>query len=61
MLRLPDVIGPFDETKRLMKYVAWFVSDHITLPIGFEDKDLRKKLSFVHSLDVVRVILQVLN
>ena len=23
-LRLPDVIGPFDETLRVMKYVIWF-------------------------------------
>jgi nucleoside-diphosphate-sugar epimerase len=23
-LRLPDVVGPFDETERMMKYVLWF-------------------------------------
>ena len=61
ILRLPDVIGPFDETKRLMKYVAWMTSDHIPQPIGFEEKDLQKKLSFVYSLDVVKVILQVID
>ena len=55
------MIGPFDETKRLLKYVAWLTSDQIPQSIGFEDKDLLKKLSFVYSLDVVRVILQVID
>ena len=60
-LRLPDVIGPFDETQRLQKYVAWFTFDQIKAPIGYEDKDLNRKLSFVYSEDVVKVILKVLD
>lgn len=37
-LRLPDVVGPFDETERMMKYVLWF-QNYIQLPIGIEAKD----------------------
>lgn len=60
-LRLPDVIGPFDDTKRVLKYVTWFQTEHISAPIGFEDKDLKKKLSLVYSVDVIKVILRVLD
>lgn len=59
-LRLPDVVGPFDETERMMKYVLWFSGLHkVDAPIGFEEKDLNKKLSFVHCDDVVKTIAKV--
>jgi nucleoside-diphosphate-sugar epimerase len=56
-LRLPDVVGPFDCTLRLMKYVLWF-SGPCKAPIGYEDKDFVKKVSFVHSDDVVKTIVK---
>lgn len=54
------MVGPFDETERMMKYVLWFSGHHeVKAPIGYEDKDFVKKLSFVHCDDVVKVIAKV--
>ena len=63
VLRLPDVVGPFDETERMLKYVLWFTTPEFSEkhPIGFEKKDLRKKLSFVYCDDVTRVVMQCLR
>lgn len=59
-LRLPDVVGPHDETERMMKYVLWF-NGYCKAKIGFEDKDFVKKLSFVHCEDVVKTIAKVFS
>ena len=59
-LRLPDVVGPFDETERMMKYVLWISGKHeCDAPIGYEDKDFIKKVCFVHCEDVAKTIAKV--
>ena len=59
-LRLPDVIGPFDDSYRFQKYVTWMQilmeGKHFG-KLGYEKKDLDQKLSFVYSKDVAKVIL----
>jgi nucleoside-diphosphate-sugar epimerase len=50
-LRLPDVIGEFDDTNRLWSYVLWIKSG---CPIHPGDPDI--PLSFVYARDVVRLV-----
>ena len=59
-LRLADVIGPFDETFRFWKYVAWANKQH-EYPMQIDRMACEKKLSFVFSKDVTTVIKKVLN
>ena len=57
MLRLADVIGAYDESFRVWKYVT-LLSDpeYSSVKVGVELKDTLTKLSFTYSSDVVRVI-----
>lgn len=58
-LRLPDVIGPYDNTDRFWIYQLWsVVSDKY--PVYIHEETNERKLSFVLSGDVVRGILSVL-
>jgi nucleoside-diphosphate-sugar epimerase len=58
MLRLADVIGAFDESFRVWKYVTLLSDpDYSSVKVGVEVKDTMTKLSFTYSSDVVRVIL----
>ena len=58
MLRLADVIGAYDESFRVWKYVT-LLSDpgYSSVKVSVEVKDTITKLSFTFSSDVVRVIL----
>lgn len=59
MLRLPDVIGPFDDSYRMQKLVLWMkmlMEGKQCLPLGYEAKDLDQPLSLVFSRDVTDVI-----
>ena len=50
-LRLPDVLGPFDNTERYWCSLEW-VQKSQEHPIELIDKDEQKPLSFVYSKDV---------
>ncbi|CAD7943051.1 unnamed protein product, partial [Amoebophrya sp. A25] len=52
-LRLPDVIGPFDDTGRLWAYWLWL---HSGEPILVSDRDAAQPLAVVFSGDVARFI-----
>jgi nucleoside-diphosphate-sugar epimerase len=56
ILRLPDVIGPFDESYRLWYYIEWIKNLHV-LPLELNEVDLFRKLSFVYSGDIVKIII----
>jgi nucleoside-diphosphate-sugar epimerase len=59
-LRLPDVVGPFDETKRFWKtYICAKCSDIVPFEIDEEMKTL--PMSFVYSKDVASFILQLVK
>lgn len=58
-LRLADVIGPYDETFRFWKYVAWALKSQ-ECPMHLDRMASEKKLSFVFSKDVTTVIKKVL-
>ncbi|XP_057306164.1 uncharacterized protein LOC130644534 [Hydractinia symbiolongicarpus] len=51
-LRLPDVIGPRDNTNRFWKYYMWAKINHIAGPVHITPNLRDKPLSFVYSLDV---------
>lgn len=55
ILRLPDVIGVFDESLRLWIYIEWIKNSQIK-PIQLEKVDTLRKLSFVVKDDVVKLI-----
>lgn len=59
ILRLPDVIGEFDESYRLWYYIIWLKYTEIK-PIEFEEIDLFRKLSFVLRDDIVHVIVELI-
>lgn len=59
-LRLPDVIGPRDNTNRFWKCVMWVKLNKIHGPIQIPDHLSQKPLSFVYSLDVGRLIYQLI-
>ena len=65
-LRLADVIGPFDNTKRFWLYLIWAKlaknkstkEDADKFKILINNKEhLNNKFSFTFSLDVIRVII----
>lgn len=76
-LRLADVIGPYDESFRLWKYVTWIktllgLQTRLVDPddkarvqarkIKYEQvKDTEKKLSITFSIDVVKTILRLID
>ena len=58
-LRLPDVIGPFDSSGRFWGYMEWIkVSDKH--PIHFNKFTPLRKLSFVFSKDVAKLLINLL-
>jgi nucleoside-diphosphate-sugar epimerase len=59
-LRLPDVIGPFDDSYRPWYYLIWFKYDNL-VPIELEEVDTVRKLSFVFSEDVAWFIIYILD
>ena len=58
ILRLPDVIGPFDGTYRLWLYIKWILFNQ-QYPIHLDSDSETKKLSFVYSEDVVEVLYKI--
>ena len=60
IIRLPDVLGTYDDTYRLWSYIEWIKLSHIN-PIEFETIDLVRPLSFVSKDDVCKLILKYLN
>lgn len=61
MLRLPDVIGPFDDTLRLWAYWHWLQAgpeNPVQVPGGSSEST---PLAFVFSLDVARFIANLLD
>ena len=61
-LRIPDVLGPFDDSYRMQKYVTWMqmlIDGKPFSKLGYEAKDLDFRSSFVFSKDVAKVILDV--
>jgi len=57
-LRLPDVLGTYDESYRLWYYIEWVKYSHIN-PIEVEKEDLYRKLSFVEKEDVIDLIIRI--
>lgn len=61
-LRLPDVIGPRDRTRRWWKYQLWLALHRtIDMPLHVPPFLAEKTLSFVFSDDVAQVIAQFIN
>jgi len=63
-LRLPDVIGPFDDSYRLQKLALWMKMVMDGKPcnrLGYEERDLHQPLSFVLSTDVASVIVRLIK
>ncbi|XP_060077209.1 uncharacterized protein LOC132556783 [Ylistrum balloti] len=59
LLRLPDVIGPRDNTYRWWMYQMWLkLSGYLERQISIPKFLLNHKLSFVYSLDVADLIVQ---
>lgn len=52
ILRLPDVIGPYDTTYSLWIYIKWILFNQ-QYPIHLDKESDKKQLSFVYSEDVV--------
>lgn len=62
ILRLPDVIGPRDRTRRWWSYQLWLaVHQKLKVPVHIPPFLTEKKLSFVYSGDVATVIAQFIN
>jgi len=61
-LRLPDVIGPRDNTYRWWIYQLWVkLADYIDKPLSVPKRFWNQPISFVYSNDVADVILDVIN
>jgi nucleoside-diphosphate-sugar epimerase len=59
-LRLPDVIGPFDNTERFWCYLTWLkYQNKYPIPISYAEEN--NKLSFVYSKDVVSQIIKLIE
>jgi nucleoside-diphosphate-sugar epimerase len=67
-LRLPDVLGPFDDSHRFWAYMLWikYFPDHpIEMVQGLysinykEEEDVLHKMSFVFSYDVADFIISI--
>ena len=54
-LRLPDVLGPFDNTNRYWCLLEW-IKQSKKHPLEVNAKDKLSKLSFVYSKDVAQLI-----
>jgi nucleoside-diphosphate-sugar epimerase len=59
-LRLPDVIGPNDNTHRFWRYQAWCIAGDAQ-PVMFSSRAATSPLSFVYSGDVARVVEAILS
>eukprot|EP00347_Sterkiella_histriomuscorum_P021610 403333379 len=59
-LRLPDVLGPYDETQRFWSLLIWLLNAD-KCPVHIDDLAKTQKLSFVFSKDVVKIITGILN
>ena len=61
IVRLADVIGPYDDSCRFWKYILWNQVSHIS-KIQLNTKDhLKQKLTFTFSQDVVNIIIAQLS
>jgi len=61
-LRLPDVIGPRDNTNRWWMYQLWLrLSGYLETPVSIPKFLLNRPLSFVYSDDVATAILNLLE
>lgn len=59
LLRLPDVIGPKDNTYRWWMYQLWLrLSGYLERQISIPEFLVNQRLSFVYSLDVADMIVQ---
>lgn len=58
-LRLPDVIGSFDESFRMWYYVEWIKNSKLR-KIEYEKVDLVRPLSFVLKDDVTELIYKII-
>lgn len=56
ILRLPDVLGPRDNTVRWWKYYMWTKLHHVLQPVDIPIKFQNKQLSVVYSVDIARLI-----
>ncbi|XP_076102498.1 uncharacterized protein LOC143071799 [Mytilus galloprovincialis] len=62
ILRLPDVVGPRDNTLRWWMYQLWIkLSDYLTRPITIPKRLFYKSLSFVYVKDVSDLIVNSLS
>lgn len=59
-LRLPDVLGPFDNTNRYWSLLKW-IKESARYPLELNHKDRDSKLSFVSSKDVAQLIWQLIR
>ncbi|EGR34125.1 nad dependent epimerase, putative [Ichthyophthirius multifiliis] len=60
ILRLPDVIGPFDDTGRFWAYIKWIQKSQ-DYPIYIDDECKNTKISFVFSEDVALLCLKLID
>ena len=58
-LRLPDVIGPYDNTERLWCTVRW-IKESATYPLPLTADEENIRLSFVDSLSVAAQIVKMI-
>lgn len=58
-LRLPDVIGTYDESLRIWNYIEWIKLSYFK-KLELDNIDLIRKLSFVEKDDVVQLILKII-
>ncbi|XP_069120345.1 uncharacterized protein [Argopecten irradians] len=61
-LRLPDVIGPRDNTYRWWMYQLWIkLSDYLDRPLSVPEELNSRPLSFVYSYDVADILIYLLD
>ncbi|EAR95790.2 NAD-dependent epimerase/dehydratase (macronuclear) [Tetrahymena thermophila SB210] len=60
ILRLPDVIGPFDDTGRFWAYMKW-ITEFNKNTLYMDDEANNLKMSFVYSQDVADICLKLIN
>ncbi|CDW87009.1 nad dependent [Stylonychia lemnae] len=58
--RLPDVIGPFDESHRFWQQILWCQNSE-KYPLQIDNNAKNIKISFVLSIDVVTIITYILD
>lgn len=62
VLRLPDVVGPRDRTRRWWRYQLWLaMHQKLNMSVHIPPFLTEKKLSFVYSDDVAQLIAQFIN